>query len=87
MSHARKKLITLTMIRTRAITDNLPYGDLVQRGIIPDLSQLLPQYPTAIITKRYPPFIYKAQNFSHFGMFWDYAIRADLELIYSKRLI
>jgi len=68
------------MIRTRSITDNLSYDDLLKQGLIPDLCSVVNQSPNAIASKRYPPFVYKSKDYSFFGMFMDYAIRAGLRI-------
>lgn len=68
------------MIHTRSVVEKLSYDALVKQGVIPDVYPLIQQSPTATAVKRYPPFVYKAKEFSFFGMFWDYVVRAGLRM-------
>lgn len=68
------------MIRTRAITDKLPHDDLVKQGIIPDIVSIISQYPQITTIKRYPPFVYKSQEYAMFGMIMDYVVRAGFRI-------
>ena len=75
------RALNIEMIRTCAIIKNLSYDNLVKQNIIPDLMPLINQFHAAIATKRYSPFVYKADDaFAFFGMFMDYAIRAGLRI-------
>lgn len=68
------------MIRTRAVIERLSYDTLVKQGLIPNVYPLIEQAPTAVATKRYPPFVYQQKEFAFFGLFWDYMVRAGLRL-------
>lgn len=68
------------MIRTRAVIERLSYDSLVKEGIIPDVYSMIVQSPTGMAAKRYPPFVYSGKDFSFFGMFWDYVVRAGLRM-------
>lgn len=74
------------MIRTRAITDKLPYDMLVKDGIIPDLLPLINQSKTTITTKKYPPFVYAVKDYAFFGMLLDYIIRAGLRINLQQKI-
>lgn len=72
------------MIRTRAVIEHLSYDTLVKQGVIPNVYALIEQSPTAVAVKRYPPFVYTKKDFTFFGVFWDYMIRAGLRLYLPK---
>ena len=63
------------MFHTRDIIKELSYSFLVNDGIIPDIVKSI-----NIPTKKYPPFVYQSKDFSFFGMFMDFVIRAGLRI-------
>lgn len=66
------------MIHTREITDNLDYASVLSQGLIPDL--LTAVQAQNLTTKRYSPMVYREKDFSFYGMFMDYVVRAGLRL-------
>jgi len=77
------------MLRTREIIKDLSYDHLLSEGIIPDIITPMDNYPNTMLVKKYPPFVYSCKsksNFSFFGYFMEYIIRAGLR-IYSKQKI
>ena len=65
-------------IHVRDIIAKLSYNNLVQDRVIPDVKALIPA--AALTTNRYPPFVYAAKDFSFFGMYMDFVVRAGLRI-------
>lgn len=61
------------MYRVREAITRLNYADLVMTGVIPDLLSVFP--PKCFEVKRYPPWIYKAKDYSGFGLFVEMVVR------------
>lgn len=68
------------MLHVRELIGNLSYDKLLQHNAIPDLHQVIMNNKSAIAVKRYPPFVYKSQDFSFFGMLLDYIVRAGFRV-------
>ena len=72
-------MTTSTMqIHVRDIISKLSYEALVDQHIIPDVKSLL--QPEVLTNKRYPPFVYAGKNFSFFGMYMDFVVRAGFRI-------
>src|SRR5690606_35339547 len=69
------------MFHTRDIIKEVSYKDLVISGIIPDIVQCI-----NVPTKKYPPFVYGAKDFSYFGMFMYFVVRAGLRINLTDRI-
>ena len=65
-------------IHVRDIISKLSYTSLVEQRIIPDVKSML--QPAVLVSKRYPPFVYAGKDFSFFGMYMDFVIRAGLRI-------
>src|SRR5690606_17456153 len=66
------------MLRVRKIISEMSYEELVKSEIIPSMN-------IETKTKRYPTFVYQTGNdFSFFGMFMDYVVRAGLRIYLTK---
>ena len=65
-------------IHTRSITDKLKYPKLLKKGIVPNVLKLMESYPNAYTIKKFPKFVYDNKAMAHYGMLFDYIIRAGL---------
>lgn len=65
------------MLRTRQVTDNLSYNELLVKGLIPDLSQKVWD-SGKMKTCKYPPCVLQTKDFSFFGVYMDFAVRSGL---------
>jgi deoxyribonuclease-4 len=63
-------------MRVTEVIKKLSYDKLVKDNIIPDLLSLL-----TVESRKYPPFVYKNQSFSLFGMLMDYFVRKGLRTL------
>jgi deoxyribonuclease-4 len=64
------------MQHVRELITHLNYDDLVVTGKIPLLHQVLAQQ--TVVSKRYPPWVYRNQSFAQFGLTMDYWVRRIL---------
>lgn len=78
------------MLRTREIISDLSYDKLLSKDIIPDMITPMTEYfPDCMSIKKYPPFIYSNKskmNFSFFGYFMEYVIRAGLRIKLRQKI-